>query len=149
MNPETKALMRMYDENNAWEFPSQCDTDDIERRARAVYGELCGHFDHLAFEGWIYHQDASFGLAIVFPPQPLPPDSFMAASVRFSNFGNLATLIFEEQLAENAKPIIVDSLSKHGFTFVDARELMNEAYDGIMSSDPCIPTWWVRYFDWI
>ena len=147
MHPDTKALLLKYDEADAWEYPSNFDGEHIEQRARAVFAELDNCFDGLVFEDWLYNQDASFGLAVVFP---LPEsDRFIQApSLRFSNFGNLAALAFEEGLPEQAKPLIVASLARHGFVFIES-DALDEAYDGVMSPDPVLTTWWARYFDWI
>jgi hypothetical protein len=149
MDPETKKLLLLHDEDNAWEFPSRFDAKDIETRARTVFSELCGYFGELEFEDWIYNQDASFGLAIIFKPYEKKTSKIIQQPViRFSNFGNLATFTLEELLPENARQIIVDSLSKNGFIFVDAEEI-DETYDGVMSPNKSIPTWWIRYFDWL
>lgn len=149
MNPETKKLLLQYDEDQAWEFPSSFDANEIERRARKVYAELCERFGNLEFEDWIHNQDASFGLAIIFKPFEIV-NSFAVQQpvIRFSNFGNLATFTYEEQLPKNARQAIVESLSRHGFIYVDSEELA-ESYDGIMSPNEAVSTWWIRFFDWL
>ena len=68
--------------------------------------------------------------------------------LRFSNFGSLATFTLEELLPDNARRIIVESLSRNRFVFVDAEEL-DEPYDGVMSPNESVSTWWIRYFDWL
>lgn len=149
MNTNTKQLLLMHDEDQAWEFPSQFDAKELESRARKVFSELCANFGELAFEDWVHNQDASFGLAIIFKPHEQTTSSAIAQPVvRFSNFGNLATFTFEELLPDNARTIIIDSLSRNGFSFVDSEEL-DEPYDGVMSPSDTISTWWIRYFDWL
>ncbi|MHB9089338.1 MAG: hypothetical protein ACYC5A_08985, partial [Thermoleophilia bacterium] len=146
---ETKKLLLLHDEDQAWEFPSHFDADDMEKRARKVHSELCSHFGKLEFEDWIDNQDASFGLAIIFKPYEKKTSSIMQQPViRFSNFGNFATFTLEELLPENARRIIIDSLNHNGFIFIDAEEI-DEPYDGVMAPNESISTWWIRYFDWL
>ncbi len=52
MSPETKKLLLLHDEDQAWEFPSSFNHDDIEHRARLVYSDLCKTFGKLVFEDW-------------------------------------------------------------------------------------------------
>ena len=149
MKPATKKLLLQHDEDNAWEFPSIFDANEIEQRARKVHSEFSGEFGNLVFEDWVHNQDASFGLAIVFKPYEIA-NSFAIQQpvIRFSNFGNLATFTYEEQLPKDARQTIVESLSRHGFTYVDAEEL-DEPYDGVMSPNEAVSTWWIRFFDWL
>ena len=149
MKPDTKKLLLIYDEDKAWEFPYRFDSKDIEIRARKVHAELSKHFGKLKFEDWIYHQDASFGLAIIFKPyEKLTSEAIQQPVIRFSNFGNLATFTLESLLPDNARHVIIDALSQNGFLFVDSEEL-DEPYDGVMSSNEFVTTWWIRYFDWL
>lgn len=149
MKTETKKLLLLYDENQAWEYPTQLDSAEIETRARKVHAELRDHFGNLGFEDWKDNQDASFGLAIIFKPfEKTTSLAIQQPVIRFSNFGNLATFILEDLLPENARQIIVESLFRNGFIFIDAKEL-DEPYDGVMSPNKTITTWWIRYFDWL
>ncbi|MGZ3236381.1 MAG: hypothetical protein ACXWIN_00220 [Burkholderiaceae bacterium] len=149
MKPETKKLLLLHDEDQAWEYPNQFDAENMEKRAREVYSELCGHFGELKFEDWIFNQDASFGLAIIFKPYEKKTGTILQQPVvRFSNFGNLATFTCEDLLPENARRVIVNSLSQNGFVFVDSEEI-DEPYDGVMAPNESISTWWIRYFDWL
>jgi hypothetical protein len=152
MKPETKKILLQYDEDQAWEFPSDFSAKDIERierRARNVHAKLSKHFGNLTFEDWIHNQDASFGLAIIF--KPCDKESSIGIEqpiIRFSNFGNLATFTKEELLPKNANQVIIDCLTQNGFIYVNAEEL-DERYDGIMAPNKSISSWWVRYFDWL
>ena len=140
-------MLLLHDEERRWEFPSRFNAIDIEQRAWKVHAELCERFGDLGFDDWI--QDASFHVAIVFKPyEATTSTARRQPEVRFSNFGNLATLTFEDLLPENARHAIVESLSKHDFVFVDADEL-DEPYDGVMSTEGSTITWWTRYFDFL
>jgi hypothetical protein len=72
-------------------------------------------------------------------------------SFRFSNFGNLYTLINPpSEKSKYYKEILHCQmiLKNTGFIFIDANEL-DELYDGL--NQPFEPglTWWTRYFDYL
>ena len=149
MTPETKNLLLKFDEDHAWEFPSDFDEKDIERRARKVHTELGVGFGELRFEDWMHNQDASFGLAVILKSyERKTPHAIYQPAIRFSNFGNLATFTLGELLPKDARKNIIDCLGKNGFIYVDAHEL-DAPYDGVMAPKDSISTWWVRYFDWL
>ena len=150
MKPETKKILLSYDDDQAWEFPHDFNSKDIEKRARQVYAELCDKVrEPVKFEDWIYNQDASFGLAIVFDPHKHKKSTNIRQLViRFSNFGNLATFSYAGKSLTSTNQTIIESLSRNGFIYVDSSEL-EEPYDGVMAPNKTISTWWIRYFDWL
>ncbi|MEM8943593.1 MAG: hypothetical protein AAGD11_00300 [Planctomycetota bacterium] len=149
MSPETKSLLLRFDEEQAWEFPSNFNARDIENRARKVFSELCEAYGKLVFEDWELHQDASFGLAIAFVSHQVKNSlRTTQPTIRFSNFGNLATYTAKELLPNNAGQDILEALKRYGFMYVDSEDL-DEPHDGVMSPNKAVSTWWIRYFDWL
>lgn len=150
MRPETRHLLCQFDEPGAYEFPTAFDYPDLERRAKLVFEDIQSSGIQAGFEGAIYHQDASFSIAILlhgFERQDAM--AIYQPTVRFSNFGNLATITWMDQITEAAQDEICASLGRHGFNYVCADELDCE-YDGIMAEkNDILRTWWIRYFDWI
>ena len=150
MTPETKQLLCRFDELGAFEFPAGFDYGDLERRATLVYDDIRSFGIQAGFEDAVYSQDASFSIAI-------PLHSFerkeatttFQPTVRFSNFGNLATMTWIDQIPDAARNEIRASLGRHGFNYVCADELDCD-YDGIMADrKEVFRTWWIRYFDWL
>ena len=150
MNPETKELLRRFDEPGAFEFPTNFDYPDLERRAKLVYADADEFGIRVGFEGAVYNQDASFSIAILLHDyERKDAMGIFQPTVRFSNFGNLATMTWIDQIPDATREVIRASLDRHGFTYVYADELDCE-YDGIMSERKDVfRTWWIRYFDWI
>jgi hypothetical protein len=103
-----------------------------------------------SFEGAMYNQDASFSIAIrLHCFERKEAVTLYQPTVRFSNFGNLATMTWIDQIPEAARSEIRTSLGKHGFNYVCADELDSE-YDGVMAERKDVfRTWWIRYFDWL
>ena len=157
MDVRTRKLLHACDEKS-FEHPAHFKKkirDDLETRARAVYEcvtELCGEAE---FEDWNYNQDASFGLEILLTkfqtlssrPTFAAPD-VICPVIRFSNFGNLATITLLEMMPEKFVASCIRSLEAHGFHYVPAEQLHCE-YDGVMQGHERLRTWWTRYFDWL
>jgi len=150
MTPETKQLLCQYDEQGAFEFPSGFDYADLERRAKMVYEDIrkCGI--QAGFEGAVYNQDASFSIDIPLHSfERREATALFQPSVRFSNFGNLATIKWIDQIPDATRIEIRESLDTHGFNYVCAGELDCD-YDGVMTDKKDVfRTWWIRYFDWL
>jgi hypothetical protein len=150
MSPQTKALLCRFDEPGAYEFPTGFDYPDLEGRAKLVCKDIERFGIHVGFEGAVHNQDASFSIAILL--HDYERNEAMALyqpTVRFSNFGNLATMTWIDLIPETAREEIRASLDRNGFTCVCADEL-DCAYDGIMAEKEGIfRTWWIRYFDWL
>lgn len=150
MNSETKDLLRRFDEPGAFEFPTRFDYPDLERRAKLVYADIEGLGIRIGFEGAVYNQDASFSIAILLHDYEREDAmGLYQPTVRFSNFGNLSTMTWIDQIPDATREVIRASLDRHGFTYVCADELDCE-YDGTMAERKDIfNTWWIRYFDWL
>ena len=148
MRSELHRLLLEANEKGQFEFPSEFDGEDVERRARDVFAGLrhCGY--EARFEDWIYNQDATFGLAILV-------DSFSETShntvrlvhVVFSNFGNLATLTSLDLASDRFVGIALRLLKENGFVYVSQSDV-DVPYDGVNSSD-IFPSWYSRFFCWI
>ena len=150
MSPETRALLCRLDEPGAYEFPAVFDYLDLERRAKLVCEDIERFGVHVGFEGAVYNQDASFSVAILLHDyERNEPKGLYQPTVRFSNFGNLATMTWIELIQETAREEICASLDRNGFIYICADELDCE-YDGIMTEKEAVfRTWWIRYFDWL
>ena len=131
MNPEIHRILIEADERGQYEFPQNFDAASIERQAREVHREILESGYEAGFEDWIHNQDASFGLAITI-------DSFAVRAkqgtcvptIRFSNFGNLASLTWQDRVDQRFSAVARNALRNHGFTFVPESEL-DEPDDGI------------------
>jgi len=143
-------LLRANDEDGCYECPSDFDAHDIEQRARCVLADIKGKGEACKFESWMYHQDASFGLAIVFDQRSAKDKTgyVFTPGIRFSNFGSLVYLSGSEALPKSLVDFIYQSFQKHSFYPIPLH-VLNQPYDGILQDDQRLSTWWVRYFDWI
>jgi hypothetical protein len=150
VSPETRNLLCRFDEPGAYEFPTGFDYSDLEQRAKLVYEDIRSFGIQAKFEGAAYNQDASFSVAILLQSfERKEAAALYQPTVRFSNFGNLATVTWLDQISEPARVAIRTSLGGHGFTYVGADELDCE-YDGVMAERKALfPTWWIRYFDYL
>jgi hypothetical protein len=150
MSPETKELLRRFDEPETYEIPTNFDYPDLDRRAKLVCEDIERIGIHFGFEGAVHNQDASFSIAILLHDyERKEAMGLYRPTVRFSNFGNLATMTGIDQIPDAAREVIRTSLARHGFTYLCADELDCE-YDGTMSQRKDVfQTWWIRYFDWL
>ena len=121
----------------------------MEKRARAVHREILDSGYEAKFEDWVCNQDASFGLAISIQTFEQQTDGMTRIpTIRFSNFGSLASLTWQNCVDDRFLAVAIDALSHYRFTFISEAEL-DEPYDGINAPDEAFPTWWVRFFDWL
>lgn len=60
----------------------------------------------------------------------------------------MAAITFIETLPHDQKIAIQEALHEHGYTFFSEEEL-DLPYDGVNAPNQDLPTWWVRYFDWL
>jgi hypothetical protein len=149
MDPELKSILIAADERGQYEFPQHFDAVSLEKRARQVHREILGSGYVAGFEDWTDNQDASFGLAITVDSfQVSGAQGIRIPTIRFSNFGSLASLTWQDLVDEQFLTVAKDTLNKHGFIFVPQAEL-EVPYDGPNSPDESLPSWWVRYFDWL
>lgn len=150
MRPEIKDLLLRFDEAGAYEFPSGFDYPELDRRARMVFSDIEKSGVQVGFEDAVHNQDASFSVSVVLHGfDRIEELTRYQAAVRFSNFGNLASVTFADQIPKLTMDEIKKSLLRHGFIFVCADELDCD-YDGVMTDkENTFQTWWIRYFDWL
>lgn len=150
MTPELKQVLLAADEQGAYEFPACFDAADIERRAEGVWKTLAAAGYTCRFESFVYNQDASFGIAILLDDVARDHAGVhMIPTIRFSNFGSLATICEPEALSLTCLSTIDGAFHTYGFSPVPADVLQATAYDGVNAPNDAFPTWWVRYFDWL
>lgn len=145
-----RKLLIEADEPGCYEFPSNFDYDSLERSARIVETEIFKKLgEKTKFEGAAHNQDASFSIAIIFEGrQTLDNGMICQPSIRFSNFGRLASISSPIPFSESDYRTIVDIVEAAGFHYIPD-DALDSPYDGIMAGDKSLPTWWVRYFDWL
>lgn len=150
MRPETKQLLCRFDEPGAFEFPKGFDYPELEERAMLVCEDIRRSGTQADFEGAVHNQDASFSIAILLRSfERQAAKTIYQPCVRFSNFGNLATMTWIDQISDAVRIEIRASLGRHGFNYVCADELDCD-YDGVMADRKDVfRTWWIRYFDWL
>ncbi|WP_027710513.1 hypothetical protein [Zooshikella ganghwensis] len=145
-----RKLLESCDEDGCYEFPSDFNGKDLEQRARKVFDGLQSSISECKFEDWAHNQDASFGLAIILESfsKNVKPNMITVPVIRFSNFGNLATITMTDHLPNDLSALIIGLFKENGFHYIPA-DVADTEYNGAMKGDSNFPTWWVRYFDWI
>jgi hypothetical protein len=149
MESKLRNVLLKYDELGAYEFPSSFNYFELEERTTRVATQL--HLDgtRITCEGAAYNQDASFSIAILLHDfQKETPRGLATPSIRFSNFGNLTSLTWSDQIPKEALAKLIQILESHDFTFLPEQDLQ-KPYDGIMNDRKTFCSWWVRYFDWL
>ena len=148
MQEATRRILQQNDEENAYEFPKGFNYAALERRAGIVNRRLSEELgERTTLEGALHNQDASFSVAVCLHTHERSEDvGLYLPCIRFSNFGNLATVTWPELVPAERLESIVQILSAEGFTFLSQEEL-DCPYDGVMPGK--FETWWIRYFDWL
>lgn len=137
-------LLRQHDDPRRWEYPVGFDYDTAMRRFADFANALSTLLSvPLRSETGNYIQDASFHSQIY-----LPLDSERYALIRFSNFGDMATVSEDEPLPEEMKRVIINLFAKHGYVYVPAT-VLDQPYTGANPGVTGIENWWIRYFDWV
>lgn len=88
-------------------------------------------------------QDASFHSQIF-----LPVEEERYTLIRFSNFGDMATISADEPVPTALMEAVVKLLDKHGYVYVPA-SILEQPYTGRNPGVTGISNWWIRYFDWV
>lgn len=149
MKTSTREILERYDEPGAYEFPRAFRYPELEARATEVAHRLIAIGQRVTIEGAAHNQDASFSVAILLHNYEKSVDRLLyQPNIRFSNFGNLVSVTWDEQIPETDLKRIVQELEACGFTFIPESELDCD-YDGIMTDKKTFSSWWIRYFDWI
>ena len=150
MNAKTKSILQKFDEPNCWETPSQFDYNQLKRKVEELVNSLNSFFKQ-DFEIDDQIQDASYYFDIMIPSELLySPKPDLCISIRISNFGNLATLTFQNEYSWEVRQDLIRLIEAHHFTFMDEDDLMTP-YDGILLAPNGNPNynWFRRYFDYI
>jgi hypothetical protein len=153
MKTETKDILLKFDEQDCYETPSKFDYKALVNRINELVKDLEKHFE-LIFPVENQIQDASFYCDIKIPQELImKARPNLGYSVRISNFGGLATINFEEEYSTETNSTIKNILGRHEFNFVSGDDLDQE-YDGLFEEFKGIlggevPTWQIRYFDYL
>ena len=139
-------LFTSLDDQTHWEFPEGFPYRAAERKFLALAGDIEQALgEKCAIE---YHdaiQDASFH-AQLHVPKSYMLESY-AINLRVSNFGSLATLYdADDRVKPACADKIKDALKRHGYIYVPSW-ILREPYDD--RKNISIPSWGVRYFDWL
>lgn len=153
MKTETRNILLEFDEQGRFETPSKFDYETLVNRVARTANDLEQCFG-LTFIIDNQVQDASFYCDIRIPQElVLKPSPNLGYSVRISNFGGLATIIFEKEYSTETISTIKEILGRHDFNYVSHDEL-DQKYDGqfeefkkILGGE--LPTWQIRYFDYL
>ena len=146
-------ILLQFDEWGRYEFPSDFNSDLLSEKVVLLKEELEKTFN-INFTINDQIQDASFFCDIKIPKFLI--NNFrndINYSIRISNFGNLSTINFEDEIIEEVLAIIKVTLSKLDFTYISYDDL-DVPYDGKFEAFKNIlnhqeATWYTRYFDWL
>jgi hypothetical protein len=142
-------ILRRYDEQGAYEFPSGFPADSFEREAAEACSTLEKQLGRkLKFEGPLFCQDASFGAQCVLHEQPIKDNLIHQSCVRFSKFGRLVSITDTSVIDPIELDKIIQTMASLDYTYIPA-DILDKPYDGVMAGVTALPTWWIRYFDWL
>lgn len=145
--------MLKFDEQNRFETPSRFDYNTLVNRVNTFVKDLEKQFEVL-FKIDDQIQDASFYCDIIIPKELVKiPKPNLGYAIRVSNFGGLVTINFQDEYATETLLTIQNILEQHNFIFIGGDDL-DEEYDGqfqefknLLGGE--IPTWYIRYFDYL
>jgi hypothetical protein len=137
-------LLRRHDHPTHWEHPPGFDYRAATERFARFVDELSAELGAAPrVETGVHIQDASFHGQVF-----LPPPGGRQALIRFSNFGDMATVSDDESVPEATLAAVLGLLGKHGYVYVPGAVLA-QPYTGSNPGVTGIDTWWIRYFDWV
>lgn len=146
-------ILLKFDEKGSYEHPSEFNYDALYKKVtslKQVLDDLFGTTFILDSEV----QDASFFCDLKMPATLIENyKRELGYSIRISNFGELITINFEEELINEMADRIKRILKKSGFTYISYDHL-DTIYDGSFEDFKNVytnykPTWYTRYFDYI
>ena len=153
MKAETKKILLEFDEIGSYETPKDFDYDELELHIEKFKTKLENIFNSQFYiDNQI--QDASFICDIKIPNEMLKNNQTeYLYTIRFSNFGKLATINGIENLNTKNLEIIKTELKNYDFIFLEPNEIDFD-YDGKFENFKNIhsernPTWFERYFDYL
>jgi hypothetical protein len=153
MSKHIQETLLKFDEWGRYEFPSDFNYAILYEKVLLLKQELDATFKaEFLINDQI--QDASFFCDIKVPDILIKNyRNDLLYSIRISNFGNLATINFEEKIIEEAVAIIKIILIKLDFIFISYDDLdipydgKFEAFKNILNHQEA--SWYTRYFDYL
>jgi len=137
-------LLHRHDDPNRWEYPRGFDYAAATRRFTEFTEALRSALGvSLKSESGSAIQDASFHSQI-FPPF----GEERHTAIRFSNFGDMATISEEVPVPPELVKVVIALLEKLGYVYVPA-SVLDQPYTGKNPGVTGMRTWWIRYFDWV
>ena len=142
-----RQLLHTLDKSTSAEFPNNFDYASLNRQVRAIRDNLERVLGRkLDLEDGSAIQDASFHADLVLESHIESPTIIFRHSLRFSNFGHLVALTSPESVSPGDLELVLRVVATHGFIFLPTDEL-DRPYDG--AAGWSVPTWWIRYFDYL
>lgn len=137
-------LFALYDHPTHWEYPPGFDYETANARFLKFVEALSKSLGYeVQKETGAHIQDASFHSQVLFPVQ-----RDRQPTIRFSNFGDMASVSFGELLPKETTDIVDRLLKEHGYINVPSEEL-DLPYSGDNPGVTGIETWGIRYFSWV
>ena len=146
-------ILLKFDEKGRYEQPSDFNYNTLYKKVTSLKQGLDDLFETtFILDNEV--QDASFFCDLKIPA-PLIENyrKELGYSIRISNFGELATINFEEELTNEIADRIKLVLKNSGFIYVSCDHL-DTIYNGSFEDFKNVytnykPTWYTRYFDYI
>ena len=137
-------LLAQHDHPTHWKYPPGFDYKVAIARFKQFVADLSTALGQsVPSETGVHIQDASFHSQVF-----LPLPGGRQGLIRFSNFGNMATVGDGEPVPESIMSVVLELFARHGYTYVPA-DVLDADYIGLNPGVSGIRTWWIRYFDWV
>lgn len=137
-------LLASHDHPTHWEHPPGFDYQAaVARFVRFVADLSTALGQPVPSETGVHIQDASFHSQAF-----LPLPGGRQGIIRFSNFGDMATVDDSEPLPEATMALVEELLARHGYTYIPAH-VLDVDYTGNNPGVTGIQSWWIRYFDYV
>ena len=137
-------LLAQHDHPTHWEYPPGFDYKAATARFGRFVADLSAALGAaVPSETGTHIQDASFHSQAF-----LPLPGGRRGLIRFSNFGDMATVGDGEPVPEQVMCVVLELLARHGYTYIPA-DVLDADYTGPNPGVTGIPSWWIRYFDWV
>jgi hypothetical protein len=129
-------LLLQHDDPTRWEYPPGFDYAAASAKFAQFTAELAGELGiTLKAETGLHIQDASFHSQLYLP---LPGDRYVL--IRFSNFGDMATVSDDEAVPKALTELVAKLLARHAYTYVPAA-VLHQRYTGINPGVTGISSW--------
>ena len=148
MSENYYSTLRRFDDPVRWEEPEGFDYESEQKAFYAAKNHLQSVLGQkLDFKTGSHIQDASYHSMIRLVGDLLKTQEGYA-QIRFSNFGKMVSILYEDIIKESVQIDIVQHLTALGYHYIPEGILENQ-YTGKNAGVAGIDTWWVRYFDWV